>query len=200
MSDTTQATTTTADEENVKRQVAKHHLLGADGKTVDSPEDAHGARYVDIATGQTIDWLYKPGTDAARMMALFGVKTLMTNEASAVRQKDPDGDQVAAINDRLALIYGTDGNGGTWVDRTREGVGAAIDKPQLATAAIEVMLGQGQITEQQKGDVYAKLLKKLEEDKGFVRTVRATDGVNAAYARLVGKAPKSAADLAALLK
>jgi hypothetical protein len=190
-------------EETSKRQVAKHILLAADGSVVEDFEKATGGRYTDIATNANIDYQLVPNSDATRMLALFGLRTLMTNEASAVRNSKDGGtpqEQLTAITERLALIHGTDGNGGTWVDRTRE-VGARYDLPTLATAAVNVLVRNGKLadTDETKGKAYAKFLESMEQDKAKVTTIRQVEGVEQEYKKLQGKTTKTADDLVSML-
>jgi hypothetical protein len=191
------------DAEGTKRQVAKHFLLASDGSVVEDFEKATGCRYTDIATGRSIDYQLVPNSDAMRMWALFGWRTLATNEASAVRNsKDGGGsdEQLAAITERIALIHGTDGNGGVWVDRTRE-VGARYDLPTLATAAVNVLVREGKLadTDETKSKAYAKFLAGMEADKAKVTTIRQVEGVEQEYKRLQGKTTKTADDLVSML-
>lgn len=188
--------TGSAEVDNQRKQVAKHFLLDSAGEVVEEETQATGIRYVHIASGQTFDYQLKPGSDAMRMFALMGAKTLATNEASAVRQKEGDtGDQVGAIKERFALI-----DTGVWVDRTREG-GVRIDKDILAEAAIQVMIAKGALKDEPEvvGNAKAKLRQKLEDDPKAVAVVRGVDGVAAKYAQLSGKATRSVDDLAALV-
>lgn len=190
MTDTTQGETTDV----VKRAVAKHYLLDAAGAVVENEEEATGVRYHHIASGQTFDFQVPNATVGApeTMLAIFGAKTLATNEASAVRNGNKGGDEVAAINDRFATILG-----GKWADRTREGV--KIDLDMLAEAVCRVMVESGQATDEQiASGIKAKVREKLE-DKAQVTFVNSVPGVKARYAELVGKTTRSVADLASLV-
>lgn len=191
-----------------KRTVAKHDLLGVDANgqivVVENEEQATGIRYHHLDSGKTFDYIINgitAGTEAA-MFAVFGAKTLATNEASAVRQKDETGDQVGAIQDRFSLIAT-----GKWVDRTREGPKMNLDA--LAEAATQVLIetdnpaqpGTKLLDGNDAAAVGAKkasLREKLEDPK-FVAQVRQVQGVAAKYAMLTGKASKTAADLAAMV-
>lgn len=192
MTDTTQGETTDV----VKRTVAKHYLLDSTGAVVEDEEQATGIRYHHIGTGQTFDYQIaaaQPGSPAT-MLAIFGAKTLATNEASAVRQKSGDmGDQVGAITDRFAMI-----DSGKWVDRTREGFKWDLDL--LAQAVVAVLVRDSHISAEQGSDpaIVAKVRAKLD-DKAQVTLVRQTEGVEAEYKRLSGKTTRSVADLASLV-
>lgn len=194
---------TVTETEAAKRQVAKHILLASDGSVVEEFEKATGGRYTDIATNANIDYQLVPNSDATRMLALFGLRTLMTNEASAVRNSKDGGspqEQLQAITDRIALIHGTDGNGGVWVDRTRE-VGARYDLPTLSTAAVNVLVRDGKLadTDAAKGAAYAKFLQQMTDDKAKVTVIRQVEGVEQEYKKLQGKTTKTADDLVSML-
>lgn len=191
------ATDSTTTEETSKRKVAEHLLLAADGTTVDDIEDAHGIRYVDIASGGSFDYMLKPNSHGARMLALFGARTLATNEASGARQKDGSSqDQLDAIKERFDYIDTQN----AWADRTRE-VGARWDLPTLASAAVNVAVAAGKIPNEQepKGKAYARFLELMTQDKAKVGAIRAVDGVEAEYKKLQGKTAKTADDLSAML-
>src|SRR5262245_8264430 len=103
--------TTAADAK--KRQVAEHFYLDSDGNVVEDIMAAKGIRYVHLASKDTFDYYVKPGTSGMVALALFGARTLATNEASQVRQKEGSGgDQVGGIRERFSLI-----DTGQWVDR-----------------------------------------------------------------------------------
>lgn len=189
--------TTVADAaESTKRAVAKHALLAADGAVVEEFEDAHGIRYTDLSSGITYDFVPK-NPNAIRMLAVFGARTLATNEASAARQKEGTSqDQIDAITERFSNME----NNNVWVDRTRE-VGARWDLGVLATAAVNVAIAAGKLPNEDaaKGKAYAKFFEKMTQDKAAVSTVRAVEGVEAEYKKLQGKTAKTADDLAAML-
>lgn len=184
---------TQVESEVTKRQVAKHSLLDAAGNIVEDMEAATGFRYLDIASGETFDYQLKANTDALRMLALFGGRTLATNEASAERQKDGDSkSQLAAIADRFALI-----DTGVWVDRTREG-GPRIDQAVLATAVLNVMIGSGKVPESERDGRYAKLLANWAENPKLVTVAHSVPAVRDEYAKLSGKTARTVDDLAAM--
>jgi|SRR5262245_16612073 len=192
------------DQEPEKKRIAQHYLLDSAGAVVEDFEKASTVRYVDIATGATIDFTptakvggqavtLDPGC-AALMGSLFGFRTLMTNEASAIRNSKEGGtaqEQVGAIQDRLTLI-----EGGTWVDRTRE-PGARWDQPTLASAMVQVMVADGSCPDEEsdRNALHARLLQKMAEDEKFAGTMRQVPGVEAAYKKLAGKPTKSSADI-----
>lgn len=196
------------DEEVSKRQVAKHSLLNATGEVVEDIKDATGIRYQDIQSGKTFDYQMKPNSAGLLMFALFGARTLATNEASAVRQvakkageADNGGDQVEAIRERFEMI-----DSGEWVDRTREG-GVRIDRDTLAKAAVNVLVRLGKIPADQADTYNAKLLEGFEKGNPakkltgvqMVAQIRQVDGVEAEYKKLAGKVTRTADDLLAAL-
>ena len=181
-----------------KREIrAEHSYLDRSGAVVDDEEAAVGCRYKDLATGGTIDWLAPDGVDAGSETALiyiFGLKTLMTNEASQARQGGLDGkEQLAGISDRLNFIRSGQG----WVDRTREG-GPKLDLDTLSQALANVMVNDGTATaESISNGGLVKIRAKLD-DSAFFKFAKAANGVMAEYNRLRGKDTKSVADLAAM--
>lgn len=189
------------DSATAKKQIAEHSLLNAAGETADDFDDgAVASRYVDKASGLTVDWDYtKASEDAKRMLALFGWRTLATNEASKVRQRedgqDTPQDQVDAIKARTDLV-----ESGVWVDRTRE-AGPKYDIATLATAAVNVLVGDGRIAagdNEAKNATYAKFFEAMTQDAAKVTTVRQVKGVEDEYKRLKGKKTATMDDLAAL--
>jgi hypothetical protein len=190
MTDTETETTTS------KRAVAKHFMLDAAGVVTEDETLAKGIRYTHLATGRTFDYMLKDGP-SKDMLAIFGAKTLATNEASAMRQKEGDNsDQVGAIEERFALI-----DTGQWVDRTREG-GPRTDRDALALAAAEIF-GEAQSPAWDEAQVaaQAKVLRdKIEADPKLITFLGKVTGVSARYAQKVGKATKSVSELADLMK
>jgi hypothetical protein len=179
-----------------RKAVAKHFLLDEHGAVTEDETLARGIRYHQISTGEAFDYMITPA--AATMLAVFGAKTLATNEASQSRNNPKgagsDSEQMEAIKNRFALL-----DQGEWVDRTREG-GATVDKDALAEAIILVMLADGRITEDQaSGDAKDKVRKKLEDDEAYVKTVRQHPRVVAEYAKLKGRVVKTTDDLMAAI-
>ena len=179
-----------------KKAVAKHFLLNAQGEVVENETEATGIRYTQISTGDVFD--YQISDAAKTMLAVFGAKTLATNESSQVRNNPKgaggDAEQMEAIKNRFALL-----DQGEWVDRTREG-GATVNKDWLAEAIILVMLADGKITEEQaSGDAKAKVRAKLEDDKAYQTTARQHPRVAAEYSKLAGRVVKTTDDLMAAI-
>jgi hypothetical protein len=183
--------------DTTKRKVANHILLDASNppNEVDSEELATGFRYHHIASGHSFEWQSgMPAGDMRTMLAIFGAKTLATNEASQVRQKEGDtGDQVGAIRERFALL-----ETGKWVDRTREGPRVDLDK--MAEAAANVLVANGKVPNEPAA-ITARVaaLRKALDDPKMVAQIRQVEGVAAEYAKLVGKATKTADDLLAMI-
>lgn len=178
--------------EVTRKAVAKHFLLDAQGDVTEDETKATGIRYTQISTGTVFD--YQVSQAAMTMLAVFGSKTLATNEASQVRNNPKggggDGEQMEAIRNRFALL-----DQGEWVDRTRT-PGAMVDRDALAESIIMVMLEDGKITaEQAAGDAKAKVRQKLEDDAAYLSTARQHPRVAANYAKLKGRQVKTTDDL-----
>lgn len=184
------------------KAVAKHELLDSAGATCDKEEDAHGMRYTLLANGETFDYVCGTNADADRMLAVFGAKTLATNETSQARNSAKGeasaAEQIQAVRDRFATLAT-----GTWVDRTREG-GAKVDKDALAEAICQVQVAQGGKTKAGElvTDAFvaagykAKVRQNLEDDPNFLRIARNMPAVTTAYAALVGRSVATVDDLA----
>lgn len=181
-----------------RERVAKHELIDASGNVVDEMEKAAGIRYTDVASGLTTDFrpdMAKPG---ALWAALFGLKTLATNEASQVRQADGTAqEEIDAINERFAKMFAdTDA---AFVDRTRVG-GPRYDQPTVAVALTNVMIAGGTWTEADRAEKEIKAKEAMAADPKKVSTFLSLEGVQAEYKRLRGAKVTSAADVADLLK
>lgn len=184
----TGAGTADTETETVKRKVADHGLVDAAGAKVEDEESATGISYQVVGSKAPLVWQHGQNADADRMLAIFGAKTLATNESSAARNRkddpaDADG-QMEAVSERFALL-GT----GKWVDRTREGVGAKIDKDALAGAIVAVAATAGKTVD------YAAVRQKLEEDPAFVRATRQVPAIATEYASRAGRPAKSLDDV-----
>jgi hypothetical protein len=178
-----------------KKKRAEHELLDASGAIVDDEETANGIKYTLLEMPErpfTYQFGANPTVD--KFLALFGAKTLCTNESSAVRNS-PKGsgtaeEQIDAVEARFALLAT-----GAWVDRTREGVGAKVDLDALANAICNVMVAEGKITE---ADVasgkMAAYREKLEADKAFARSARQHPPFAAEYAKIKGASTKTVDD------
>jgi hypothetical protein len=186
------------DTEVVKRKVANHELLNAAGEVTESEEEATGIRYTLLANNQSFDYQsgLEPGK-AATMLAVFGAKTLATNETSAARNNSKGeasaDEQIDAVRERFALL-----NDGKWVDRTREGVGAKVDLDALAEAICRVLIAEGKSTQADvDGGYKAKVRAKLDDDKTYARKARSYGPVANEYANLVGRTTATVDDLLA---
>lgn len=180
-----------ADEEPAKRKVARHWLVNANGAKVDDEESATGIGYQVL--GSSGEFTYQTGLTAGSreaMLAVFGAKTLATNESSQARNNAKGAasadEQMEAVRERFALL-----DTGKWVDRTREGVGAKIDKDALAGAIVAVAGTAGKTLD------YAAVRQKLEEDAAFVRATRQVPAIATEYAARAGRPAKSLEDVLA---
>lgn len=181
------------DTEVVKRKTAKHELLNDAGEVVENEEDANGIRYTLLAADdQPFSYQYGQNPQVDKFLAIFGAKTLATNESSAVRN-NPKGEgsaqeQIDAVNERFALLAT-----GRWVDRTRDGVGAAVDKDVLAEAICQIKVENGQMTQEEVDQgKKAACRQKLEDDKTFLAQARRVPEIAARYAQLKGRAAVTA--------
>lgn len=178
-----------ADTEPARKKVADHYLIDANGAKVEDEELATGIGYQIVGTAKSFE--FQVGGAAgqpATMLAVFGAKTLATNESSAARNRkedpaDAEG-QMEAVRERFTLI-GT----GKWVDRTRDGVGAKIDLDALAGAIVDVATAAGKAAD------YAAFRQKLEEDPAFKKMVRQVPAIATAYAARVGRQSKTLDDV-----
>lgn len=185
---------TSGDSEPVKRKTANHELLNAAGEVVETEEEATGIRYTLVENNQSFDYQsgMEPGS-AATMLTVFGAKTLCTNESSAIRN-NPKGagsadEQIDAVRERFALL-----TTGKWVDRTREGVGAKVDKDVFANAICNVLVAAGVYTaEQVQSEKMAEQRQRLE-DPAYLKKARARPDFAAEYGKLRGNAPASIDD------
>lgn len=194
MSDTSSAT--------AKKRQAKHELLDQTGAVIEdlAEEQAHGMKYTLLANGESVEYQFGQHPDADRMLAIFGAKTLSTNETSQARNgklaAGPD-QQIAAVRDRFALLQS-----GIWVDRTREG-GFALNLDAAAGAIADVAIAEGKVdgNDQAAVDAFVAARKaKLESDEAFRSTIRrgasgGHTGLTDAYTKRVGKATVSVDDM-----
>ena len=190
--------TTTVDEEPAQRKVASHTLIDASGVKLpddQGEEQAWGIRYTLLANNQSFDYIYGKSGDMDRMLACFGAKTLATNETSQVRHNpkgegSPD-EQIAAVRERFAGL-----STGVWVDRTREGVGARVDKDALAEAICRVFVATGKKSQADiDGGYKAVIRQKLEDDAKYAAGARQNLEVSAEYSAIVGRQIKTVDDL-----
>jgi hypothetical protein len=185
--------------ETTKVKIAEHEYIGADGSIVDDEESAQGYRYTLLANGENFVWNSADATaDELRLLALFGTKTLATNEISQVRNnpknkairdtKDLADEAIAAVKARFDLI-----RSGQWVDRTREGVGGArVNRDALAEAVCKVLIDNQKKTQDEVDQGYkATVRQRLDDDAEWLAKMRKFPPVAAAYALIVGKELKS---------
>lgn len=194
-------------EEPSRTKIADRLWIGADRKEVDTPEEAAGVLYKFL--GRTKDGITVPPDSQAftrlfsemseaelKMLAGFGAHTLMGNVTNTWLGEKGDKAATAhdAIKERFDLLYG-----GTWVDRTGTGVGARIDKDALAEAVCRVMVAKGTWTQADvDGGRKAAVRQKMEDDPQSVKASRQVPEIASEYAAIVGRATKSAEDVAAL--
>lgn len=171
-----------------RAKVAQRDWIDADGNVV-AEELATGVRYTNVESGQTYEWQSgAPAGSDAVMLACFGALTLMGNVANTrINGLDGSGEEaIGDIKERFELL-----KTGKWIDRSEGARGPKYDLGKLATAFIEVRAAMGQPV---KG-TYDEILQKLTEDKSIFAKVRSNPDVQAKYAELAGKTPKSAADI-----
>ena len=187
-----QAPETTGTEEDTARvKVARHYLIDAAGAEVEEEEKATGIGYhlVGVDAPFTYQVQGAAAGSAQTMLAIFGAKTLATNESSAVRNGKSKGDvheQLDAVVERFKLI-----DSGTWIDRTREGVGAKVDIPTLVTAWCNVVTAAGKTVSKTPD----QLVEILTDKPDMVKQLRKDPKVVAEYAKLRGAAAVDAGDL-----
>lgn len=174
--------------ETSKRALAKHTLITVNGGETEDETEADGIGYKHLRTNGSFSWAWSEANEAERkMLAIFGAKTLCTNEASQVKQKTgTEVDPTPMIAERFALI-----RSGAWVDRTREGFAVNLDA--LAGALFDVLTGKGHAAD------YQTLRDKMESDKDFVKKVKSNTEVNAKYIERVGRPTASIDELAGML-
>lgn len=178
-----------------KQRIASHEYLDATGNVVENEEDGQSYRFTLFGVSLPFDWQWSAANEAERiMLALFGAKTLATNEASAKRNSKQGADvnaQMEAVIERFALL-----RSGQWVDRTREPGAVRIDKDALAEAICRVLVEKGKKTDKEVEDGYkATIRAKLEDDRDYVRKSRQIPEVAAHYSKIVGKTSVSVDDL-----
>lgn len=184
MSDTTMNTQATK-----REQLANHGLVDADGKPTDEMEQAMGATYALIALpNESFTYTYGKSADGDRMLALFGAKTLATNESSQARQKlgksGTEADQMAWVRERFELIAT-----GQWVDKTREGVSRAWDKDILCGILVESATAQGKTPDA------VKIRALLDSNEQFYKDCQLVPEYATEYRKRTNKTVKSVADI-----
>lgn len=191
----------TADTETtvVKRKVANHAYLDAAGAVVEDEKEATGIRYTLLALpDQPFEWQSGLGAgESNTMLAVFGAKTLATNETSAARNNTKGEaspmEQITAVRERFALVAS-----GEWVDRTG-GAGAKVDLDALAEAIVQQVESEGKLPDGTDAGAYkAKVRQKLDDDKVWARKSRTHSGVSARYAQIVGRTQATTDDLLAI--
>lgn len=176
-------------QERVRKAI--HAWLLPDGGATKSIVLATGASYTDKVTGEVATWQL-PGASAGSvptMLALFGLRTLMTNTASQAYQArqrgEPDvGSEVENINERLAEIKDS-----VWgAERAGGGLGRGINIVALVDAIEEVA------SKKKKPFDRAKVLQRVTEDQKYRRDVKSIPEVAVAYAKRTAGTGKSLDD------
>lgn len=197
--------------ESAKRKtVSKRDFIDAAGAVVDKIEEAAGSRYVllDPATpgGHVFD--VQCGTPGLllTMAAIFGLQTKIGNVANTVlNDKDEPGtpaDAAAAITEWLNQPH----DSFTWAERAGGVGGARVDKQALAGAIVAVaeatpskswtaLIAAGKTLDEARGELFAIAAKRLEEEAGYMRSVRGIPAVAAEYTARVGKQTKTIDEL-----
>lgn len=187
--------------ESSRSKIANRLWIDDAGHEVDE-EHATGVQYEFL--GRTKDGITIPpdgksftqywkdlNPEAQRMFGLFGQQTLfgnITNTWMGDKADDKAPTAAEAIAARVALLQS-----GVWIDRTREGVGARVDKDALAQAVVNVLTGAGKVAD------LATWRAKLE-DLDVVKTARSNAAVTAEYASLMGRKVSTLDDLESLVK
>jgi hypothetical protein len=209
MTDTTVSTAAAAGGATKKRdRVAQHSYLDDEGNKVEAEEAATGYSYEMEGEGDEpleFSWYWKDANEIERrMLAIFGAKTLATNESSQLRNNEkkkgtdeasPE-NQMEAVKARFALMRQDIPQ---WVDRSREGAAVKVDKNALAGAICDILVKDKKKTQQEIDEShFVKVLQKLEEDPAFVRKARQVPAVNEAYAKRIGRTTATVDDFADL--
>lgn len=174
------------EDEGKRAQRAKHEYLDAGGSPTKAMSEACGVKYTDIATGENFEFLI-PGATAGSpqtMLAVFGAKTLATNEASQVRQavargEEVEGSEVDGIIARFDLL-----EKGTWREVGEGRIGVKVDRDALAAAIVEAQAKLGKTRD------LLEIRQRLDDDVAFFRKARKADDVTAIYNAKVGKETK----------
>lgn len=166
-----------------KVRVAKHELLKG-SEVTENEEEATGIRYTQLGSGAKFEVDIAGMPDAAKnLLAIFGAKTLATNEASQARngQHADEAGQLLAIQERFDLISGKTTGTPQWVDRT--GGERKIDLDVMAQAMANVAGKQGKTGQATE---VAFWRSKLDAED-FVRKVRNVTEFKNEYAALQGR-------------
>lgn len=180
-----------------KRKIAEHTLLGADGSKVETEEEARGYSYKLLANNETFEWKWDDAPEAERiMLAIFGAKTLATNEVSQVRngKEFKDSDDPAQYDKGIEALRArfADIRDGKWMDRTSTAGTTRVNKDYLAEAICTVLVNAGKKTDDEVAAGYkATVRDRLESDNEWMTKVRKQPDVAAEYARIAGKTAKA---------
>jgi len=188
-----------------RKKQANHLYLDSTGAEVESIESAVGYRYQAVGpdgepNGQVFDLVGLDGAVAGKpltMLALFGAKTVATNQASRNRNGPNKGEfatDILAIEARFEALK--DGEWGV----AEGGGGFALNAERLTDALEAVQVAGGYSFNRAKvlaamqdgGNIGGKAL----DAKDYKRAVYAVAGVKDKYAELAGKAPTDAGSVA----
>ena len=178
------ATGATAPTKEKRAAKAKHEYLNAGGTVVADIEEATGCRYIDLKTAKVVDINpalpagLKAG-DVVVMGWVFGLKTRMTNAASANRNalEGPSTDDVSAIIDNLAEL-----KTGQWLIA---GEGAARG-PKWNLDTLAIVIADMVKAKTGKPQAVAPVRAKLETDLKYRRGAMANAAVKLAYQQAAG--------------
>jgi hypothetical protein len=182
-------TTQASAEETTRTKIADRDWIGADGKETDE-EKATGVRYTLRHAGffgDNVGQAFDYALVGNKMLEAFGALTLMGNLVNTWKTLDPterSANPLDMIRERFELLAS-----GQWIDRTAAAVGARIDKDALASAIVQVATESGRQVD------YQQVRQMLEEKPDFVRQTRQVPQIAAAYATIVGRAPKTLDDV-----
>lgn len=170
-----------ANERKPRESKAEHHFIGRDSAVVDDISRATGIRYVSKENGGAVDFQIPEG-EPRLWLALFGARTLATNEASAARQGGDDAaGQLEAIRTRLTGIAE-----GVWAAE-RSG-GPRINLDALAQALADAYIRARKLDKERREEGVQRIRAKLAtQERGEHQKALSVPGVRDAYQRHLGK-------------
>lgn len=174
-----------------KEQLADHGLLDAAGAVTKDMQVAQSITYnLKDLPGEVVTYTYGNSPDGDRMLALFGAKTLATNESSQARQKlgttGTEQQQIAWVRERFGLL-----ETGQWVDKTREGFSRAWDKDILADIIVASAAANGKTVD------VAAIRAKLDSDEQWYKDCQLVPQYADEYRKQTNKPVKAVSDILA---
>ena len=182
------------------RKVAEHEYIDANGAKV-SIESGTGIKYKNLAENAETSYQLPGATPGSvqTMAALFGLRTLVINTASANKQAKDRGEEAGSAIDAIKARLGELVDGDWGAARGEGGIGRGYDLDKLADAIVQVFTAAGANANRDK------IRKGLEEGmtrkdgtvteaKKYRADMIKVEGVRAAYEALLGRA-KSAAEV-----